>query len=168
MPPEASEISKWIPVIGTLLGAIIAFLGFFSIAVYNQHKAEKIAKENRRRERLEVLFKSLIIVDSQYRGFAISLSSGLFPEFEKKEIPPLLEIEMMINLYFNELKDAFDEFDVERRTFGKLFSKITSQEFQTFSAQEKKQICDEVIPCHKIFINKLKLFQDGICKHINP
>lgn len=119
MPPEASEISKWIPVIGTLLGAILGFLGFFSIAVYNQNKAEKIAKKNRRREKLEELF----IASNKYFDYLL-LHFGRYHQvmtgkLTLKDVSDLEikngketgydyhRIRMLIYMYFPEIKPEF-------------------------------------------------------------
>ena len=42
MSEAASEMSKWIPIVGTLGGAVVGFLASFVNAWFNQRKAEDL------------------------------------------------------------------------------------------------------------------------------
>ena len=67
-PIISTEFSKWIPVVGTLLGAAIGFIGgFFNSWFINRNK-EKIDKESRERARLENLYETLIAIRMDYQA----------------------------------------------------------------------------------------------------
>lgn len=66
MSEPVSEMSKWIPVVGTLGGAIVGFLSSFVTTRFNQRKGEISAKESRERQRLEEIYRTLFDIRRDY------------------------------------------------------------------------------------------------------
>lgn len=121
-----SNFSPWIPVIGTLLGALVGLGASFFIATFNRNAQEVSAKNERNRKRVERIYELLITIRIRYGknlGEIINwIHHGVpVPETEIKEIPPLVELEMLINLYFPELKETHKEFISHIHAFGKIF-----------------------------------------------
>lgn len=111
MPHEENslpEISPWIPVIATLLGAGLGFGGSFAVAKYNRSIEQQNERENRERKRIERSFELLVLIDLECGNLMFSclkwVNSGEpMKDDQKLEIPPMIELKMIVDLYFHEL-----------------------------------------------------------------
>lgn len=102
------EISPWIPVIATLLGAGLGFGGSFAVAKYNRSIEQQNERENRERKRIERSFELLVLIDLECGNLMFSclkwVNSGEpMKDDQKLEIPPMIELKMIVDLYFHEL-----------------------------------------------------------------
>ncbi len=171
MTPEVSEISKWIPVIGTILGAIVGFLASFFIVFYNQRRVALVAKEDRMRQRLEDLYRTLIFVNNDYTehiGQMINKVHHNVPITVQKpvDIPPLIKVEMLVNLYFPEFKAIYGEFENEKDEFGKLYADTIGSNYQSSSLENKQKICGAFVSRYKTLSNKIERLKESICKQM--
>lgn len=135
---EIIELIKSIPapywtIFCTAFGTLIITL--ISVSQTNKGQLErlriqfeydkKIKEDELMRTRLEELFKTLIVIDRDYRGIVFQIDMELRGEKTYNienipDLPPLAKIEMIVNLYFHVLKVPYNEFVIEKESFGKL------------------------------------------------
>ena len=147
-PIISTEFSKWIPVVGTLLGAAIGFIGgFFNSWFINRNK-EKIDKESRERARLENLYETLIAIRMDYQAMLGQMIAKVHFNnevvfIEQVCIPPLVKLDMVINLYFPTLIELYTKFVLGKVKFGKLWANNLQTSFTTSSLQDKQNECSK-------------------------
>jgi hypothetical protein len=121
----SATLSPWIPLIGTLLGALFDLGASFFIATFNKNAQELSAKNERNRKRIERIYELLITIRMECGKNSVKFLTGFItepiPEKEIKEIPPLVELEMLVNLYFPERKEMHKEFLFHMHNFWKMF-----------------------------------------------
>ena len=99
------NITQWVPVIGTLGGALLGFFASFLTALFTKSRESKEQREERDRRRIERIYELLIVVsqqNGQHLGNVINrihFARPIKPD-ERKGIPPLVELEMFVSLYF--------------------------------------------------------------------
>lgn len=106
---DISNVALWIPMVSTIVGASIAFITAFITARYNKKEDAKTALDSRQRERIERIYNLLVIVRNENIAEFAKMINHIHHNKEIKiddtsEIPPLIELEMLIKLYFPSLE----------------------------------------------------------------
>ena len=146
--PSPSAISQWLPVVGTLLGATIGFVGgLFNLRLINKNK-ESAERENRERDRLERLYETLIEIRIYYQGTLGQMISKVHfntPGTPKEYpgIPPLIKLDMVIHMYFQGLVEAHKKFVSVAEPFGAKWAENISTSFSGEPIEVKQRICGE-------------------------
>ncbi|HIF9115920.1 TPA: hypothetical protein ACX6SH_001175 [Photobacterium damselae] len=102
------SLSELIPLISTLLGAGIAFCASYFNAKLTKDRESKLAQEARERERVERIYRLLVQINNELLNDMSQCISHIHyhQKFEQKvvsELPLLIELEMLVSLYFPEL-----------------------------------------------------------------
>jgi hypothetical protein len=146
--PSPSEISSWIPVIGTLLGATVVFVGgLFTLQLTNENKV-RAEREYRERERLESMYEALIAIRIDYQGILgqmiskVHFNMPITPK-EYSGISPLTKLDMAIHMYFQSLSEAHKQFVSAVESFGEKYAANISTSFASEPTETKQKICGE-------------------------
>lgn len=142
---EPSSISNWIPVIGTLSGAAIGLLASFLIAYFNKSSDERKAKSDRDRSRIEKIYEILISIKME-RGkdfgrilnwihHAVPIASD-----EESGMPPIVQLNMLINLYFPDLKPEQKKLMDAIHQYGKASLEARRTDYRKSELAEKQNI----------------------------
>src|SRR5690606_31264070 len=104
---------------------------------------------DRARQNLEEIYKTLITVKSEYMrnvGNMISkVHHNIAFEFKTDEnIPPLVKLEMLINLYAKDLKPSFLSFEKAKNEFDQLLAEGLNRRYTTSQVAEKQKISFEI------------------------
>lgn len=146
--PNPSAVSQWLPVVGTLLGATIGFVGgLFNLRLTNKNR-ESAERESRERDRLERLYETLIEIRIDYQGTLGQMISKVHfdtPAILKEQsgIPPLIKLDMMIHMYFPDLVEAHKKFVSVAEPFGASLAVNISTSFFGEPIKVKQRICGE-------------------------
>lgn len=160
--PSPAEMSSWIPVVGTLLGAAVGFVGGLFNTWLTQRNRESTDRESRERDRLENLYETLIEIRMDYQGILGQMISKVHfntqgaPK-EYSGIPPLIKLDMAIHMYFPNLAEAHKQFVVVAEPFGKKWAENLSTSFSGEPIETKQRICGEYV----------KLFTEFDCEISN-
>ncbi|EGR0063637.1 TPA: hypothetical protein I7753_22165 [Vibrio vulnificus] len=109
---NTAEISIWIPLISVLCGGSIALTSTFLNAWYTKDRESTYAKEQRDRDRLERIYRLLI---STTEWAVSSFRKELRGSQEKSddiESKPLVELNLLVNLYHKELNQSYNKLQV--------------------------------------------------------
>lgn len=163
----STTLSPWIPVIGTLLGALVGLGASFFIAAFNKKTQELSAKDDRNRKRIERIYELLITIKMDYGrnlGEIINWIHYGIPIQEKgiKEVPPLVELEMHINLYFPELKETHKEFVAHIHAFGKIFMESRFLDHKNLPLTKKQSETEKFIASSEVIESKVAAYQEKI------
>jgi hypothetical protein len=96
-------------VIGTLGGALLGFVAMFTTALFKQRSEHNKAEQDRTRARLERIYELLIIINQEMGTAlaqalsAVKNSRPMEPRERRVGPAPLIELEMLISLYFSDL-----------------------------------------------------------------
>ena len=123
MTNTVNSITQWIPIVGTLLGAGIGFAASFFTTKFNKDKDERLSRESRDRDRVEKIYQLLVTINAENgTRMAMALNSihHAKPILQKdtENFPPLLELEMLINLYFPSMEIQRQSLITEIQSFG--------------------------------------------------
>ena len=145
-----STVNPWIPVIGTLGGAIIGFATSFTASWWSAKTTETKETKNRKRETLEDIYKTLITIRSDYQGISgmclNKIHHNIAVEPPKHEgISPIIKAEMLIKLYGEELSDSWDQFTKVKNSFGELSADIMGGDYQSKPLKEKQALSSKVL-----------------------
>lgn len=107
---ETSNINLWIPVITAILGGFVVSIWSFVNLWYSKRKEEALSKEVRNRERLETIYRLLIVVRSEQ----LDSHQALFGQEDKKGVKldsdkPMVELDLLTSPYIKGLRNAFKE-----------------------------------------------------------
>ena len=168
----SSTLSPWIPVISTLLGALFGLGASFFIAKFNKNAQELSAKNERNRKRIEKIYELLITIKMEYGKNLGEILSWIhygtpIPEKEIKEIPPLVELEMLINLYFPELKETHKEFLSHIHGFGKIFMESRFLSYKNEPLAKNNQSLKKFIISSGVIESKVAAYQKKIAEMVN-
>lgn len=142
---ETSSISNWIPIIGTLSGAVIGLLASFIIAFFNKSTDERKAKNDRDRSRIEKIYELLITLKMERGsdfGKILSWIHHAVPIANKEEsgIPPIVELGMLINLYFPDLKEEQEKLISAIHKYGEASLEARHTDYRKKDLNEKQKI----------------------------
>lgn len=161
------DVLKWIPVIGTLSGAIIGFGAAFLTAWFNQRRAEQVARNNRRRDRLEEVYRTLvkIKIDSQDLSGKLLKHIHYDTQIEMEDVPdfpPIINLQMLVDLYFTELHLEYKNYVDAKNDLGKKFASLLSKKFNNSTLEVKQQHADEVLKLQRNVESRISLFQQKL------
>lgn len=152
--PSPTAISQWLPVVGTLLGATIGFVGGLLNSWFTQRSKESTEKEGRERNRLEKLYETLIEIRMNYQGLLGDMINKV--QFGTQGvvkapsgIPPLIKLDMVIHMYFSSLNDAYKQFLAVKDRAGDAWGKNLMTSFANEPLQVKQRICSEYMTLFK-------------------
>jgi hypothetical protein len=142
---DGGTLAQWATVVGTLGGAALGFAASFFTALYNRKSESKEQKEGRDRNRFERIYELLIVV-SQDNGklFTEAVNSVHYarrpiPQ-EPEGIPPQVELEMLVSLYFKDLVPLKDELVLAIHNFGKEYVEALNTDYRNRELQEKQKV----------------------------
>jgi hypothetical protein len=146
MATITSTLTTLLPII---LGGLIGFLASFVTSHFGHSRAQKTLTEERTRERLEDLYKTLIQVSrmsSEHYGQAIS-HVHFAEKIEQRtidEFPPHAKLEMLVGLYFKDFKSLHKNFANAQEKFSMKYVEIVTKNFSSESSNEKKSVCTDL------------------------
>ncbi len=146
----ATTVSPWIPVVGTLGGAVIGFATSFATSWWNAKKTETKESKNRKREILEDIYKTLIIIRSDYQGISGSCLNKTHHNIavvppKHEGIAPIIKAEMLIKLYGKELSDSWDQFTKLKDSFGETYAEAITTNYQSKPLKEKQELSSKIL-----------------------
>jgi hypothetical protein len=156
----ATTVSPWIPVVGTLGGAIIGFATSFATSWWNTQKTDTKEAKSRKRGILEDIYKILIIIRSDYQGISGSCLNKIHHDIsvvppKHEGIAPIIKAEMLIKLYGKELSNSWDQFTKLKDSFGESYAEVITTNYQSMPLKEKQELSAKVLL-------KLKKMDDSI------
>ena len=169
---DETSVVNWVPVIGTLAGASIGFLASFGTAYFIDKRKIKNETVARQRERLEELYKTLVAVKNDYNNYQFEIIKKVhhdlpFTPFEKKEeLTPLVQLEMIVNLYFPELVNSHNKLEKSKNEFSKLLGKAITEDFSSYDLKQKQEFCGEVLVQYGVIDERIKSLQVKIAQII--
>lgn len=162
-----SAISQWLPVVGTLLGTTIGFVGgLFNLRIANKNR-ESAEKESRERDRLERLYETLIEIRIDYQDILGQMISKVHfdtPSTPKKHsgIPPRIKLDMVIHMYFPGLVEAHKKFVSIAEPFGAKCAENITTSFSGEPLKVKQKICGEYIRIFKEMDDEISNLQQQL------
>ncbi len=134
-----NNLSTFIPVFSTIIGAGIAFAATYINAKHTKDRESTLALEQRERERVEKIYRLLVTLNNDISSQMSECinhihSQQSFNDKPVPELPPLLELEMLINLYIPTLSDSFKVLLGSVHEFG---SKKMEFRFQYYASLSK-------------------------------
>lgn len=164
------SISIWVPVISVAIGGSIALLASFGTAYFNHNRKLEIEKDTRQRDRLEKLYKVLISIERENFNLQSEViqkvhydKSFSVPE-SKGDLPSMIQLEMLVSLYFPELTDDYKKLEKARHNFGELFTKALMGELSSKTKEEKQKFCGDVIVKDRVVALQVKEMKSNIAK----
>ncbi|WP_201321984.1 hypothetical protein [Pseudanabaena sp. lw0831] len=173
----AQEISIWVPVISSLCGGFLSLLGAFGNSLLNQRKTERLSKEDRERKNLEEIYVILHEIRKDYYNLTLNqVSNKIFNNVEIKsieshelnKIPPLIKLDMLINLYFPSLKDVHSKLVITKNIFGEELGVVMLNSYTSKSLEDKQQQFSKFWNLMNKLEENIKEIQDNIVKIIKP
>ena len=166
MSEEVNTI-QWVPVIGTLGGALLGFLASFLTAFFTKSRESKEQREERDRRRIERIYELLIIVshqNGQHLGNAINWIHNARPisHDENKGIPPLVELEMLVSLYFSELENTRQRLMEAIQRFGMFYLQIQHKDFHRKDKVHQQKIADKFSTMNEDINNRIQDFKERL------
>jgi len=167
----SGENLSWVPVIAALCGGSIGLLGALGTAWFNQRISERLAKEDRQRKKLEEIYTTLFAIRSSYYELSTKISSKIFEDIDIKEhsfpeISPILKLEMLMNLYFPELKNVHGDFTNAKNAFGKEYTAIILTSYKNKSIADKQNTFARTYELLTIIDEKTTTIQSKVSKII--
>ncbi|MBH0063019.1 hypothetical protein I6E85_17960 [Pseudoalteromonas sp. NZS71] len=171
MPAEVISTTQYLPIVGTMIGGFIAFIAAFATSKFNKDKDELLARENRIRARIEKIYKLLIIIDKDITSDVGKIIKFLHAKTPYKlddvpELPPLIELEMLINMYFPDMEII--RLDL-LRSIQDLTVKIMSCQIQNYHHQAydlRKVYSDEIFELKSKVNENIESFKKNLIVHV--
>ncbi len=171
MPDQICSASAWLPVVGTLLGAAVGFAASFAVAWFNQQKSELASKGDRQRVRLEELYRTLVEIRKDYQSMLSQIFSKVHdntaivaPSYSN--LPPIINAEMLVKLYFPLLIPFFVRFEEAKDAFGSKFADAIVSNTSSLPLKEKQKICGDVMASFQVIDTSITNFQSEISRII--
>jgi hypothetical protein len=166
-----NSLTDWIPVIGTLSGALIGLIASSLIAYFNKFSQENSLKNERNRHRLERIYELLIsikIEKGKDLGKAISWIHYNEPISHNKidGIPPLVELEMLVKLYFREFEPSRTTLMKSIQNFSKEFIDCSFGSHKEKPLEAKQKDSEKFINLNEKIEKDIYAFQEQISKTI--
>lgn len=168
MPVEQPNL---VPVVASLCGGFLTLLGSFGTTWFNQGKVERLAKEDRQRKRLEEIYTTLIAIRSSYYELSTKVSSKVFNDvpietYEFPEMPQILKLEMIIDLYFPELKGVHNDFINTKNIFGTKYIEVVLTNYKNESIESRQNTFAKTFELLTDVDNSIKLIRMNVSKII--
>ncbi|HIF9331807.1 TPA: hypothetical protein ACX6RM_004252 [Photobacterium damselae] len=144
------SLSELIPLISTLLGAGIAFCASYFNAKLIKDRESKLAQEARERERVERIYRLLVQINNELLNDMSQCISHIHyhQKFEQKvvsELPPLIELEMLVSLYFPELAGNHEKLLSAVHAFTKKIMDFRFKDYSSAPKNTKQHDCGELV-----------------------
>lgn len=164
-------LMNWASVTSAFIGVVLGFVASMGVAMYNQHKAKQLAQEDRRRLKLEELYITTINVNSEYNDLLkqaiLKMNSNTPINIEYGSgVAPIIRLDMIMNLYFSNLKEQYVDFMSAKSEFGKAFNEILIANFESYSKENKQKITTNIFDLKDHVENKIKLIQYEVMRMI--
>jgi hypothetical protein len=165
--------SSWIPVIGTLSGAIVGFLASFTTSWWNNKQLLIKSKEERKREKLEDAYKTLIAIDKDYKELLGQIINNIHHNKDiivnsHTEIPPLIKFEMLVALYLPQLNVGWQKLIKSKDEFSEEYAKVIGENFQTKPLKLKQELTIKFLCLHGNIIQNITSLQKEVATIIKP
>lgn len=166
--PSPTTISQLLPVVGTLLGATIGFVGGLLNSWLTQRGKESTEREGRERNRLESLYETLLEVRMSYQGMLGDMINKVHSGTQAvvkapSGIPPLIRLDMVIHMYFPSLNEAYKQFVAVKDRFGDAWGKnFMAASFANEPLDMKQKICSEYWALFKELDNEISNLQQKL------
>lgn len=159
-----SVLSQWLPVVGTLLGATIGFVGGLFNSWFTQRSQDNAERDGRERERIEKLYETLIEIRMIYQRMHTDMIAkvhfGQEPSMvETSGIPPLVKLDMVIHMYYPKLTDAHKSFLAIKERFGAKYANNLISSFSSEDPEVKKKICSEYMELYSELSHEISNLQ---------
>ena len=137
------DSSSWIPVAGPLLGALLGFLGAYSIANLNIKNSKKQAQEGRSRERVEEIYVLALKIQEMHIDKMGHVINAIFNNMKIKEeknydIHPITKLLMLVNLYYPGLVEESNSLKESVDNFSKFYLGIACNDYANNTEEAKK------------------------------
>jgi hypothetical protein len=171
MMEQPCNFALWIPVIGTLGGALVGLAASSLIAYFNRSSEAKKSKDERDRSRLERMYELLIIIKMERQnelGEAINWihNEKLIMEKEVRGIPPLIELEMLVRLYFPVLETQREKLMGAIHRHGKEFFDVRDVDYRKKEEKEKQSATSVLVELSRDIDKEVTNMQSAIAKVI--
>lgn len=170
---DETNISQWIPVLGTLGGALLGFFASFFTALFTKSREAKQQREERNRQRIERIYELLIVITRENRKMFVDVIKWVDwakpIKLETYEgIPPLIELEMLVSLYFNELESQRQRLMSSVQEFGGRFINVQSEDFRPKDKTYKQQVAGEFFVMNRKVNNEIEAFKSMVSEIVKP
>jgi len=173
MAEATTEIAIWVPVIAALGGAIVGIVGSFIPTWWNYKTASREKVEDRKRQRLEDAYYTLVLIRNKYSHFMASLINNVHFQTkldfgETEPMPPLVKYEMLVCLYLPELGDSWKDLQEAKDNFGSKMADVIGTDFSRKDKKEKQQCCGEITSLFFRVENAIKSSMNVISNNVKP
>lgn len=167
------EINLWIPVIGTLCGAMVGFATSFITSWWNVKQNISKAIKDRNRSNYEEIYNTLIAFQDHAHGLLQHLYNQVNihsdSEYEEyKEPPSRNRMELLVKLYAKELVEPFNNFNKKYIECAPVMAEVVVATFKNLSKTEKVELSDKIIIKLGEFLKEIENFQRIIENEIEP
>ncbi|MEZ9643466.1 hypothetical protein AB4289_17125 [Vibrio cyclitrophicus] len=168
MTVETAECFQYIPevfgFIQTLLGAGIAFGAAYFSAKYTKDRESALAVSARERERIERIYYLLVLVRKNSLEDSEQCLTHIHSQTEYKvrqvpDFPPLLELEMLVGLYFPTLDEHLEKLNSSVAGLTKTKIDILSKSYESSSQTLKQDDSSKIVSLTMMFNAAHKQFQ---------
>lgn len=171
MAAEVNSVTQWIPVIGTLLGAGIGFAASFINSKFNKAKEETLDRDNRNRERVEKIYRLLVTVNSERvteMGEALNSIHNAIPIKEKtiQGFAPLIELEMLIKLYFPSLESQRLDLMKVVQEFSAKYFEFRFKDYRNESIEKRQKDSGVLVALSSKVDDQVKTMQKNLVEHV--
>ena len=163
------SLSSWIPVIGTLSGTIVGFVASFGIAFFNRRAEESKAKSERDRVRIEKIF--LLLFETKRDGGKLYFNAVDWIHRAKPivitdsdEYPPLIELEMIVHLYYPELREQREDIVKSMQNLGAKYAEAQRTDCSNMTLEEKKEYSTEFFELRAVVDKKVEKMKISLAK----
>lgn len=172
----AGAVASWIQTaISALGGGFLVSLGTLTGILINRAGTERAARDQRYRERVEELYRTLIDAERQFNELYVRGLERIrsdrpieIPDLKPGEVAPLTRIEMMTNLYFPALKAHYQQLQTESWNIGSQFGPLLGTDPVPGTLEEKKLLRQKYIGQHKTITEAIKKLKEEVAKLARP
>lgn len=173
MTEGTTEIAIWVPVIAALGGAIVGIAGSFIPTWWNYRAASREKMEDRKRQRLEDAYNTLVLIRNKYSHFMASLINYVHFQTkidfgEAESMPPLVKYEMLVSMYLHELDDSWKVLQQSKDNFGSKMTEVIGIDFSRKDEKEKQQCCGEITTLFFRVEDAIKMSMKVISEKVKP
>ncbi|EHK9018597.1 hypothetical protein KCU41_004118 [Vibrio vulnificus] len=164
-PTESFKyMSETMAILQTLVGAGIAFGAAYFSAKYTKDRESLLALSSRERERIERIYYLLVLVRKDVVEDARQVMSHIDSNTKYQErcdldFPPMLEIEMLVRLYYPELNEYLKELKYSEASFILKKLDFLSESYEAASKSQKQKDSAKVVELTMIFGDAHEQFQ---------
>ena len=156
--------SELIPLISTLVGASIAFCASYFNTKLTKDRESEVALETRKRARIERIYRLLVQINNELLSDMSQCMNHIhyqkkFGEKVVPELPPAIELEMLVNLYFPELAEIHERLLTAINLFTKKILEFRFQDYSSAAKNKKQHDCKELLDLSATVTDSVKNIQ---------